>query len=114
MFLLVKQVLVLAKMAEAENWIILNITLHGASCCLATDEETQGATAAPTRRKGRISKQSAEQEKIGVTYPADLWYILADYIYPESVGRFGVLCKDAYATTKKRAFWRSLYNRFVT
>lgn len=80
----------------------------------AEDEETQGATAAPTRRKGRISKQSAEQEKIGVTYPADLWYILADYIYPESVGRFGVLCKDAYATTKKRAFWRSLYNRYYS
>lgn len=63
------------------------------------------------RRRGRRS-QCSQEEKRGVVYPVDLWYLVAGHIAPEAVQKFALLCKDAYETTRKSSFWRNLYKRY--
>lgn len=79
------------------------------------DEEEDLAEVKPaaTGRTRRTSRRStSEQEKTGVAYPVDLWYLLAQHINPEAVCKFALLCRDAYMTTRTCQFWRNVYRRF--
>ncbi|KAL8572794.1 hypothetical protein ACOMHN_024970 [Nucella lapillus] len=75
-------------------------------------EEAPANTGRRCRVK-RIQSSSAEGKQ-GMVYPVDLWYLLANHIAPEAVLKFSFLCKDAYETTRKCSFWRSLYKRYYT
>ncbi len=62
---------------------------------------------APRKKK----KEVCERFSGGVTYPYDLWCLIGDYVAPESVNKFAVLCKDAYAVVCSARFWGKLYQR---
>ncbi|XP_072034116.1 transmembrane protein 183-like isoform X2 [Amphiura filiformis] len=55
---------------------------------------------------------ASEPAHEGMEYPADIWYILSNYISPLQVGCFAAICKDAYMVTNTAAFWKNLYQRF--
>lgn len=76
------------------------------------DSQQDGLTARARRKSGK--KSARQGEKTGITYPSDLWFTLAEYIEPQAIGQFARICKDAYATTKRTAFWRNLYSRYYT
>jgi len=44
-------------------------------------------------------------------FPLDFWFLLGEYIEPEQVGKFALLCKSSYSVTLSHTFWRSLYSR---
>nr|CAB3253431.1 hemicentin-1 [Phallusia mammillata] len=45
------------------------------------------------------------------TYPLDLWFILSEYITPELVGKFALICKSSYFVTTSVAFYKQLWAR---
>lgn len=80
------------------------------------DEEEDNAKTLPATVKGKARQRgrcsASEQEKTGVAYPSDLWYVLSQHIDPEDVRKFATLCKDAYGATRTCQFWRNVYERF--
>ncbi|XP_076472147.1 putative transmembrane protein 183BP isoform X2 [Babylonia areolata] len=74
--------------------------------------EGSQAAACGRRRRRKGSGGEREDQKRGVVYPVDLWYLLSNHIHPESLHKFAVLCKDAYHTTRRAHFWRNLYKRY--
>ncbi|XP_076811956.1 transmembrane protein 183-like, partial [Clavelina lepadiformis] len=56
-----------------------------------------------------LHQGQAEQSSERV-YPLDLWFILSDYILPETIGKFSLLCRDSYAVTCTAAFFRRLWS----
>lgn len=45
-------------------------------------------------------------------YPNDIWFLISEYIKPEDVVRFALICKQTYAITTTVKFWRNLYRRY--
>lgn len=64
----------------------------------------------PTRRRKKTLV--ARNTNTGVRYPVDLWFLISDYIDPESVGTFARICKDSYHVVQTAQFWLSLYKRY--
>lgn len=50
-------------------------------------------------------------EHVYSTYPNDVWYLISEFIQPEDVLRFALICKQTYAITTTMKFWRTLYKR---
>jgi len=43
--------------------------------------------------------------------PIDFWHMLANYIPPQEIGLFALICRAAHSVTWTHAFWRRLYQR---
>ncbi|XP_019698964.1 transmembrane protein 183 isoform X2 [Harpegnathos saltator] len=62
------------------------------------------------RRKWRpLSQTDNTKEKDGIDYPLDIWFIISEYIPPETVGKFARICKSSYYVTTTAKFWFHLY-----
>ena len=48
----------------------------------------------------------------GTDYPYDLWCLIGDYIDPECVAKFAVICKTSYTVVNTARFWSKLYQRY--
>lgn len=46
------------------------------------------------------------------TYPVDIWFLIAQHICPEDVGRFSLICRTTASICATPGFWFSLYKRF--
>ncbi|CDW52556.1 transmembrane protein 183 [Trichuris trichiura] len=53
--------------------------------------------------------QSAESHR---SYPPDLWHLVAQFIRPEDVCTFALLCRDTAAVVRSAHFWKGIYNRY--
>ncbi|KAL5007854.1 hypothetical protein ScPMuIL_016660 [Solemya velum] len=62
-------------------------------------------------KKKRRRNKNLESDG-NIVYPIDLWFILSQYIWPEDIGRFAVLCRDANTVVHTASFWKSCYQRF--
>jgi len=77
-------------------------------------EEEEEAHVKQGRRKGKTPIQSNSTFiDEGRVFPFDLWETLANYILPESINVYARLCKDAYQSVNRVAFWINLYQRCV-
>lgn len=56
--------------------------------------------------------KSVKEPETGCTYPADVWYLLSLYIFPEDVCRFASICRYANIAINTLTFWRHLYHRY--
>lgn len=45
-------------------------------------------------------------------YPIDIWFLIADYIRPEDVGRFACICKTSLEVVSTAKFWFRLYRKY--
>lgn len=45
-------------------------------------------------------------------FPNDIWFLISEYIQPEDVTRFALICKQTYEITTTLKFWRKLYRRY--
>ena len=73
--------------------------------------EKDPSAATQCRRHSKRTQSSSQEDKTGLVYPVDLWYLLSGYVHPEHVQKFALLCRDSYETTKKYQFWRNMYKR---
>ncbi|ELU05741.1 hypothetical protein CAPTEDRAFT_156087 [Capitella teleta] len=62
-----------------------------------------------TKKKKRSKLVHSESD--GKIYPADLWHLISDYICPEAVRNFALLCHDSHRVTHSVCFWQRLYKR---
>ena len=55
---------------------------------------------------------SQTDDRLPVRHPPELWGLVANYILPEDISRFGAICQDAYAVVNSPSFWLKLYKDF--
>ena len=84
----------------------------------AEQEQATEATArsASKELKKNVKKDvaSVESVKCGFTYPLDVWCLLAQYIRPEHVQKFALICRGARDAINMRTFWLRLYRRHIS
>lgn len=45
-------------------------------------------------------------------YPLDLWFLIAEHIEPQVVGKFASICKSSFQVVTTATFWLNLYKRY--
>ncbi|KAM9319445.1 transmembrane protein 183A [Gastrophryne carolinensis] len=63
------------------------------------------------KKKSKKHKDRADALVTGGDYPFDIWLVLANYIRPEDVVTFALICKKAWTVTCTAVFWMRLYKR---
>jgi len=53
----------------------------------------------------------ADSSTIGNVYPVDLWFLIGQFIRPEDVSSFALVCRGAHEVSHSAQFWQKLYNR---
>ncbi|XP_056129872.1 transmembrane protein 183A [Lampris incognitus] len=77
---------------------------------LSQEEDDENEARAACKKKNKRRKESSESSD-GGEYPVDIWLVLSSYIRPEDVGRFALICRNAWTVTCTAAFWTRLYRR---
>lgn len=62
--------------------------------------------------KNNSNELNVAEHHIFNEFPNDFWWILSEYIVPEDVGRFAMVCKATYSITGSVKFWKTFYNRY--
>lgn len=75
------------------------------------DKSKKVATSSQRQAKKSCSEENQKEEE-GVDYPLDLWFVISEYIDPESVGKFARICKSSYHVTTTGKFWFHLYKSY--
>lgn len=81
------------------------------------EEEDEKERLVKGRRKGSKKtpkKENPDHYEYGFTYPLDVWCLLAQYIRPEQVQNFALICKGARDATNMRTFWLRIYKRHIS
>ncbi|XP_043500803.1 transmembrane protein 183B-like [Polistes fuscatus] len=63
------------------------------------------------RNQKKISNEEITEHN-GIDYPLDIWFIISEYIKPETVGKFACICKSSYYVTTTAKFWFHLYKTY--
>ena len=84
----------------------------------STDINARQQTISTSRSKGSKKKRKKDTPcaapiENGLTYPLDIWCLLAQYIHPEHVQTFALICKGARQATNMRTFWLRLYKCYI-
>lgn len=96
----------------ADNWFDKDLNDFD---IVQTEEEDVEENESDSRQLSRSSKNVSKNLKgseTGCVYPADVWYILSLYIFPEDVCRFASVCRYANIAIHTLTFWRHLYHRY--
>ncbi|XP_068125895.1 transmembrane protein 183A [Hyperolius riggenbachi] len=83
----------------------------GSNVAKEEDSEYQNIYCCKKRRSKKL-KETNETEGTGDDYPFDIWLVLANYIRPEDVVTFALICKKAWTVTCTAVFWMRLYKRY--
>lgn len=69
--------------------------------------------AAKKLSKSKITNgtSASEEEHIYNEFPNDIWFLISEFISPEDIVRFALICKQTYAVTTTLKFWKKLYRR---
>jgi len=86
-----------------------------------SEEEGENEPTLEKKTRSKGSKKNARKKDVanadssecGFTYPLDVWCLLAQYIRPEHVQSFALICKGARDATNTRTFWLRIYNRYI-
>ncbi|XP_032679804.1 transmembrane protein 183B isoform X2 [Odontomachus brunneus] len=63
------------------------------------------------KRKFKSLKEDTKEDE-GIDYPLDIWFIISEYIPPETVGKFARICRSSYYVTTTAKFWFHLYKTY--
>lgn len=103
------------------------IKIEAAAAAVAADDEYEALDVddddvvvditAKKSSKSKISNAAAamavtENEHIYNDFPNDIWFLISEFVAPEDVPRFALICKQTYAITTTLKFWKNLYRRF--
>lgn len=77
-------------------------------------EQQTTSTSTPQRLKRKTKDAPCtECNQNGLLYPLDVWCLLAQYIEPEDVQKFALICKGARQATNMRTFWLRIYKCYI-
>ncbi|XP_074660621.1 putative transmembrane protein 183BP [Tubulanus polymorphus] len=104
---------------DIEDFDLLKLSISGTEenedCSSSEDDEDSdcdGAGVVTNGHQNGAKKENSESSRR--VYPVDFWFLLADYVYPEDVGRFARICQHSHYVVHTTHFWRKLYNRFLS
>lgn len=60
---------------------------------------------------GVIQQNREENNNEYTEYPIKIWLLLAEYIRPEDVKSFSLICKTTLSVVNTASFWIRLYKR---
>lgn len=63
-------------------------------------------------RESKLNQEVVDLNHVYSEYPMDFWWTLSEYIAPDDVGRFALICKATYAITGSVKFWKHLYKQY--
>lgn len=67
------------------------------------------------RRKKKCKEMEKEDPNhIYNDYHIDIWFLISEYIEPEDVGRFALICKKTDAVVSSAKFWYNLYRKYYS
>jgi len=72
-------------------------------------EETKTVINTAVELKPEIKIYTSEKYRM---YPIDFWHLLSNYIKPEQVGSFALICRQSNAVVCSQSFWRKLYQDY--
>lgn len=75
-------------------------------------ENEDGTTSVVIKRHRRKKVELEQREQEGIDYPIDIWFLIAEHIRPEDIGRFAAICKTTFAVICSAKFWFTLYRRY--
>lgn len=61
--------------------------------------------------KSKVTKDTVDDDHAYNFFPNDIWFLISEYIQPEDITRFALICKQTYTITTTLKFWKSLYRR---
>lgn len=77
----------------------------------ALDEDVSITT--KKTNKGKLANGTeVDNNHVYNFFPNDIWFLISDYIRPEDVVRFALICKQTYEITTTLKFWKKLYRRY--
>ena len=90
-----------------KDWDEDNISSHSDE-----DDEQEQLVRVVTRRrrKCRVTSTTPDDDT-GVTYSIDIWFLIGEFVDPEDVSRFALICQGAHLVTHSSRFWANLYRR---
>jgi hypothetical protein len=65
-------------------------------------------------RKKQIKCKVTSQDlnnRPGIQYPIDIWYLIGRFVKPEDVKTFAAICKGSYFVSRTYSFWITMYKR---
>lgn len=75
-------------------------------------DEDEMTTVKKSSRAKKLSESPSEDDHNYNFFPNDIWFLISEYIRPEDVTRFALICKQTYIITTTLKFWRNLYRRY--
>ncbi|KAI4483848.1 hypothetical protein M0802_013262 [Mischocyttarus mexicanus] len=64
------------------------------------------------RNQKKIPNEEITENNVYIDYPLDIWFIISEYIKPETIGKFACICKSSYYVTTTAKFWFHLYKTY--
>lgn len=62
--------------------------------------------------KAKVKCDTVDDTHVYNFFPNDIWFLISEYIQPEDLIRFALICKQTYTITTTLKFWKSLYRRY--
>lgn len=93
---------------------VIRQILENTDPVLPSDEESeeQQKKVSRKRKKGKQTNAVAEDHNQYTKYPLQIWLLLADYMRPEDIKTFSLICKDTWSVVNTPFFWIRLYKRY--
>lgn len=82
-------------------------------CDDSHEEEEDEKPLKMANRRRRYAKSSNLTVDDGVVYAVDVWFLIGQFVDPEDVVRFALICRGAHFVTHSVRFWVNLYERWV-
>ncbi|XP_073471749.1 transmembrane protein 183A isoform X2 [Aquarana catesbeiana] len=74
-------------------------------------EDSENLNDTCRKKKSKKHKETFLEDTTGGDYTIDIWLVLSNYIRPEDVLTFALICKKAWTVTCTAVFWMRLYKR---
>lgn len=74
----------------------------------SSDHSIAERSSIPSKKKQLVIRESSHGGKI---YPLDFWYLIGNYIAPEDVGRFALICRATNQVVHSVPFWINLFRK---
>ncbi|XP_055615539.1 transmembrane protein 183 [Toxorhynchites rutilus septentrionalis] len=75
--------------------------------CTVTDEEADDET--PDNGSRKITEDLTARDTLYADYVIDIWYLISEYIHPEDIARFALICRKTAEVVQSAKFWKHLY-----
>ncbi|XP_062549635.1 transmembrane protein 183-like isoform X2 [Armigeres subalbatus] len=79
--------------------------------CEADDAMDDEMVPVQGNQNGKQLVPSVQEEGVYSDYTIDIWFIISEFVRPEDVGRFALICRKTAEVVQSDKFWHHIYRR---